>query len=362
MKRDRSSQPLAALGILALIAVAAMVDRAARAPASQPPAPAPDAHRALEPGRGRGATNPLDIPWPGWKDILWRTYAQIQEDRLFAVAAGVVFYGLLAMFPALTAMVSSYGLFTDAATVGGHLAFAAAMMPAGAYDIVQDQVARIVSKSDGALGLTFFLGLGIAIWSANAGMKAMIDALNVAYDEEEKRSFVRLNLVSLAMTLGALAFLLLAVGAVIVVPLVFAWLGLEGWTESLIALARWPVLFVALAGALSLLYRFGPSRRAARWQWISVGSLVAAGLWLIGSAAFSFYLSNFGNFDATYGSLGATIGLMMWLWLSAIAVLVGAELNSEIEHQTARDSTIGRPKPLGARGAVMADTIGEASD
>jgi membrane protein len=316
--------------------------------------------RAREVGRGRQAASPAQIPLAGWRDIAWRVYAEIQNDRLLAVAAGVVFYGLLALFPAITALVSSYALFAEAATVGQHLAFAAALMPSGAYGIVEEQITRIAQGSGGGLSTAFVLGLVLAIWSANAGMKAMIDALNVIYGETEERSFIRLNLLSLAITLGGLVLLLLAIGAVIVLPLVFAWIGLQGFGEWAIAMLRWPAIMVVIALGLAALYRFGPSRREAQWRWLSVGAVVATLLWLAGSALFSWYLSNFADYNATYGSLGAGIGLMMWLWLTSIAILVGAEINAEIEHQTARDTTVGRAKPLGARGAVMADTVGAA--
>ena len=189
----------------------------------------------------------------------------------------------------------------------------------------------------------------------------MIDALNVVYDEQEKRGFIRLNLLSLAFTIGGIAALLLMVSAVVAFPLALDHLGpRHRKANRSSSLARWPLLFVVLLTALAILYRFGPSRRAARWEWLSVGTLAAALLWIAGSALLSWYLSNFGNYDATYGSLGAAIGLMMWMWMSAIIVLCGAELNSEIEHQTAVDTTVGHPKPLGARGAVMADTLGPA--
>jgi membrane protein len=316
--------------------------------------------RAEENGRGRQALSPLQIPLAGWKDIGWRVYAEIQNDRLLAVAAGVVFYGLLALFPAITALVSSYALFADAAAIGRHLAFAAALMPQGAFGIVEEQIARIAQGGGGQLSFAFLLALGLALWSANAGMKAMIDALNVIYGETEKRSFIKLNLLSLALTLGGLVFLLLAINTVIVLPLVFAWLGIEGVGNWLIAMLRWPAILIVTALGLSVLYRYGPSRKEAQWRWLSVGAVVAMLLWVAGSALFSLYLSNFADYNATYGSLGAGIGLMMWLWLTSIAILVGAELNAEIEHQTACDSTTGRVKPLGARGAVMADTVGEA--
>ena len=292
---------------------------------------------------------------------MWQTYERINDDRLLATAAGVVFFGLLAVFPAITALVSSYGLFADASTIGNNLRTLAMMLPEGSFQIVQDQIARVLAKGNTSLGAAFLFGLALAIWSANAGVKAIIDALNVVNEEREKRGFLKLNLLSLAFTTGGIAALLLMVGAVVAFPLALDHLGIGPDGKLIVSLARWPLLFLVLLVALGLLYRFGPSRRQARWEWLSVGTVTAALLWIAGSSALSWYLSNFGNYDATYGSLGAAIGLMMWMWMSAIIVLCGAELNSEIEHQTARDSTVGRPKPMGARGAVMADTLGRAA-
>ena len=313
-----------------------------------------------QPGHGRLSGTPLQIPWAGWRDILWRTYVRSGEDRLLAIAAGVVFYGLLALFPALTALVSCYGLFADPSTIGANLQTLSLMLPEGSFQIVQDQIARVLDQGSTALGATFLFGLGLAVWSANAGVKAVIDALNVVDGEREKRSFIQLNLLSLAFTSGGIAALLLMVGAVVAFPLALDHLSLAPAIQSIATLARWPLLFAILLAALGVLYRFGPSRRAARWQWLSVGTLAASLLWIAGSSLLSWYLSNFGNYNATYGSLGAAIGLMMWMWMSAIIVLFGAELNSEIEHQTARDTTVGHPKPLGACSAVMADTLGPA--
>jgi membrane protein len=316
------------------------------------------AREVSQSGRGRLSRNPFQIPWAGWKDILWRTYVRTGEDRLLATAAGVVFFGLLAVFPAITALVSCYGLFANPSTIGGNLQTLALMLPEGSFQIVQDQIARVLDKGGTALGATFLFGLALAIWSANAGVKAVIDALNVVYEEREKRSFVRLNLISLAFTSGGIAALLLMVSAVVAFPLALDHVGLAPASQLIVSLLRWPLLFLMLLIALGVLYRFGPSRRAARWQWLSVGTLAASLLWIAGSWMLSWYLSNFGNYNATYGSLGAAIGLMMWMWMSAIIVLCGAELNSEIEHQTALDTTIGCPKPLGARGAAMAGTVG----
>ena len=318
--------------------------------------------RAHERGRGRRAEKPWQIPWAGWKDILWRSYQEVSDDRLLAVAAGVVFYALLAVFPAITALVSLYGLFADASTISEHLSLVAGILPQGGLDIVQEQINRITSTGNATLGLGFILGLGLALWSANTGMKSIIDALNIVYDEKEKRGFIRLNLTSLTLTVGAILSLLLAIGAVIVLPLLLNYVGLSGVSEMLLRVLRWPALLVLVIVGLAVLYRFGPSRTKARWEWLTVGSLFAAVAWLVASALLSWYLANFADYNATYGSLGAAIGLMMWLWISSIVILFGAELNSEIEHQTARDSTVGRDKPLGARGAAMADTVGGSSE
>ncbi len=316
--------------------------------------------RAKERGRGREAQSPLHIPWTGWKDIFWRTMKRVAQNRLLAIAAGVVFFALLALFPAVTAVASLYGIFAREATIGGRLSFLAGMMPASAYSIVQEQIARIVAKGDVRLSFAFVFSLGLALWSANAGMKALIDALNVVYEEEEKRSFVVLNIVSLIFTMAAVVAMLAAVAAVVAIPLVLSDVGLGAIAQTIIRIGRWPALVLIMLMGLALLYRYGPSRRRAKWQWLSVGSLVATVSWLLGSAALSFYLDRIADFNSTYGSLGAVMGTMMWMWMSSIAILFGAELNSEIEHQTAVDSTVGSDKPLGARGATMADTVGEA--
>ena len=315
--------------------------------------------RAAEPGRGRHAQAPWHIPWKGWKDIFWRTYQQIGEDRLLAVAAGVVFYGLLAVFPAVTALVSLYGLFASPAAISDQLALLSGILPDSAVEILREQIGRLTANSS-KLGLGFIFGLAVALWSANSGMKAIMDALNVVYEEKEKRGFIKLNLISLAFTLAGIGVLLLALGTVVVLPIALNYLGLHNATDLLLRLARWPLLIVIVIFGLAVLYRYGPSRREPRWQWISVGSAFAAIAWLVSSALLSWYLGSFAHYDATYGSLGAGIGMMMWMWISSIVILFGAQLNSEIEHQTVRDSTVRGDKPLGARGAVMADTVGKA--
>ena len=316
---------------------------------------------ATQPGHGRRSKSPFAIPWAGWKDIFWRTYQRIGDDRLLATAGGVVFFGLLAIFPAVTALVSSYGLFANPATITDNLQKLAMMLPEGTFQIVQEQVGRVVSKGNTALGATFLFGLALAIWSANAGVKAIFDALNVAYEEREKRGFIKLNLITLCFTVGGIVALLLMVAAVVAFPLALDHLGLAPESKLIVALARWPLLLVILLVALAILYRFAPSRDQPRWQWLSVGAVTAALLWIAGSALLSWYLSAFANYSATYGSLGAAIGLMTWMWMSAIVIMFGAELNSEIERQTLRDTTTGRPRPLGSREAVSADTVGAAA-
>jgi membrane protein len=316
--------------------------------------------RATERGRGRDARAPSQIPWRGWRDIIRRVYRATFDNRLPALAAGVSFYSLLSLFPAIAAGVSCYAFFADAGTIASHLSLLAGIVPAEALDLVRNEITRIAAKSDNKLTLAFLIGVGIALWSANAGMKAIFDALNIIYDEQERRGLIRLNLISLLYTVCSIGAVLLAMGAVVALPLLAAALGRPALENPVIGFLRWPVMFALILLGLAMLYRHGPSRRPAKWRWISFGGVFAGSAWLGVSSLLSWYLGNIANYDATYGALGAVAGLMMWMWLSAIVVLVGAELNSEIEHQTARDSTVGREKPLGARGAVMADTVGAA--
>lgn len=283
--------------------------------------------RSTRPARPRGG-------WPFWKAVLLGVYGRTSDDRVLALAAGVVFYALLALFPAVTALVSSYALFADAKTIGDHLSSLAGVMPLSAFSIVSEQVTRIVTGATGKLSIAFAIGLALAIWSANAGMKAIIDALNVAYGVRECRGFIVLNAVSLAFTLGALTATLIALGAVVVVPVALAYLPFET-TAATLQWLRWPSLGILLLLALAVLYRFGPDHVEARWHWITPGAVFAALAWLAGSALLSWYLANFADYNATYGSLGAAIGLMTWMWISAIVVLMGAELNAELDRAAA---------------------------
>jgi len=314
--------------------------------------------RAHERGRGRHATHPLQIPWRGWYDILWRTYREMNSDRLLSIAGGVSFFVLLAIFPAVTALVSAYGLFFNTSTITDNLSLLNDVVPDNVLSIVHEQASRIASNSGRALSIGFVVGIVVSLWSATSGVKAIIDALNVIYEQKEGRNVLKLNVVALVFTLAGFAAFLLAIAAIVILPLILSPIGLGSMTETLTRIARWPVLLVVLLIGLAVLYRYGPDRRAARWQWVSVGSVFAAVTWIAASFLFSWYLVSFANYNATYGSLGAVVGLMIWLWISTILVLLGAELNAEIEHQTARDSTVGDEKPLGVRGAVMADTVG----
>jgi membrane protein len=346
MPRARPEDNLLLMAATAILILTAQHFFQARTRAGSPGLAAAPAG-ALPHQHSARSDNPPAVRRANWKTILWRIYERSNDDRLLATAAGVVFFGLLAVFPAVTALVSSYGLFADPATIGANLQTLALMLPEGSFQIVQDQIARVLAKGPAALGGTFLFGLALALWSANAGVKAIIDALNVVHEVRETRSFIRLNLLSLALTAGGIAALLVMVSAVVAFPLAFNHIGLSPEGRFILGLARWPLLFVILLVALSVLYRFGPDRPAARWEWTSAGTLAAALLWIAGSAALSWYLSNFGNYNATYGSLGAAIGLMMWMWMSATVVLFGAELNSEIERQTtaggARPRSPGQP-------------------
>ena len=315
---------------------------------------------ATQKDRGRQAEHPTEIPAPGWRDIALRIYQEFTKDRVLSIAAGVTFYTLLSLFPAIAALVTCYGLFADVNTINEHLAAMRGVLPDSAIEIVDAQVKRIAAKGNATLGLTFFTTLLLSLWSANAAMKALFDALNVVYEEAEKRNFFWLNLRSLAFTAGALLFVIVALSAIVVLPVVFTFLGLGDGAWAIAAL-RWPALLVVILAALSLLYRYGPSREPARWRWVGLGGAVAGVLWLAASILFSWYVANFGTYNETYGSLGAVIGFMTWIWISATIVLLGAEINAEIEHQTARDSTTGRRKPLGHREARMADTVGAAA-
>lgn len=272
-------------------------------------------------------------PSGGWWRIVKRTFSEVGSDRVLAVAGGVTFYGLLSLFPAITVLVSLYGLIADPQTISQHLQALSGVLPEGAMSIIGEQAMRIANSDQSELSLAALAGVLVALWSANAAMKAMMDALNIAYDENETRGFIKLNLVALAFTLSAMLGLLILLAVVAVVPVILGMFWLGGTIDFLIWAGRWPVIFGLIIIALAVLYRYGPSRPNVPWRWITPGSFAAAlGLVLL-SMLFSWYAANIGKFNETYGSLGAVIGFLTWMWLSATIVMVGAELNSEIEHQ-----------------------------
>jgi membrane protein len=309
--------------------------------------------------RGRSAERPSELPAAGWRDILWRVWAEMTEDNLSLVAAGVAFYGLLAIFPGIAAAVSIYGLIVDPQTVGEQMSDMSQVLPQESRGIIEEQLTRVTSSGSTALGLGAILGLLLALWSANKGTQALITALNIVYDEQEKRGFIWLNVISLALTLGIILFMIICLAAIAALPALIGSLALPKMVQQLAIWLRWPILGIAFVIALAVLYRYAPSRDEPRWRWVSWGAVLATIVWLIGCGLFSWYVSNFGSYNETYGSLGAVAVLMMWLWLSALIVLLGAELNAEMEHQTERDTTRGPEKPIGRRGAYVADTIGE---
>jgi membrane protein len=319
-----------------------------------------DLARSREPGRGREANTPEQIPPRGWGDILWRVFWSISADRILSTSGGVAFFALLAVFPGVAAIVSMYGLFADVSRIGEHLSVLTGFFPSGVLDLIADQITLISRKGNQTLGMAFVAGLLISLGSANSGVVALFDALNVVYDEREKRSLVRLYATTFLFTLAGIVTVIVAITGVVILPVMLKFVGLSTTTEWLLAILRWPVLLVTIMVGLACIYRYGPSRRDARWRWVTWGSILAALLWMASSMLFSWYVATFDSYNRIYGSLGAGVGFMVWLWISAVIVLLGGELNAQMEHQTARDTTEGGSKPLGSRGAMMADHVGEA--
>ncbi|KAA0689126.1 YihY/virulence factor BrkB family protein [Neorhizobium sp. P12A] len=312
--------------------------------------------------RGRQADTPNQIPVKGLRDVFWRVVESVIADRVTLIAAGVTYFLLLSLFPALAALVALYGFIADPTSIMGHIGFLASVFPPGSFDLILNQLTTLTQQKPSALSFAFVGGLGVALWSANSGMKALFDAMNIAYQEEEKRSFLWLNLLSLMFTIGALFIAIALVTAIGLLPALLAYFWLDRWQELLARFARWPFILIFLGCGIAAIYRYGPSRERAKLTWLSWGVAFSTLLWLAASILFSFYLENFANYNATYGTLGALIGSMVWVWISVIILIVGAELNAELEHQTARDSTTGAPLPMGERGAFVADTVGKTSD
>jgi len=280
---------------------------------------------------GAAPATPLQIDPVGWRQILGRTFKAFNADQIPAVAASGAFFILLALFPAIGAFVSLYGLFGDVGAAQRQLAAMSGLLPDGAISVIGDQIARLIAIDHGKLGATFVIGLLVSVWSANAGVKALISGLNSAYESPERRGFIALNLLSLAFTFGAVILAVAMTAVMVAAAAILAALGL-GRLMALTGL-RWPILLLVVLAGLSIFYRFGPCRRQTHWRWITPGSLAAAVAWMGMSLLFSWYVGNFGHYNQTYGSLGAVVGFMTWIWLSVTVVLFGAELNSEIERQ-----------------------------
>ncbi len=306
---------------------------------------------------GHEATSPWQMPRAAWMAVGKRTWAETSSDNIGLIAAGVAFYGFLALVPMLGAVVLLYGLAADPPTVMRDMTQLTSVMPADVAHLIGEQLMNVVKTSDGKKGLGLLLALGLALFGARNGAGALINALNIAYEEEESRGFVRVNLLALGMTAAAALVALIALVAI-------AGLGhLETWVPNapdivlvLGKIVAYLLLTLAGAAGAATLYRYGPSRKRARWTWLTPGSIFAALLWLALTIGFGIYVANFGNYNATYGSLGAVIVTLTWLYLSSYILLFGAELNSELEHQTAADTTH-TGAPIGARGAWVADHV-----
>ena len=321
-----------------------------------PKPPTPEDYEAKEPGRGRMAQRPEHIPHKGWVDILWRTGAAYFGDRVGFFAGGVTFFLLLSLFPTLAVFVTVYGLFADPNGAWERLQFLYSVLPQGVAEFLGAQMQRLAENSTGELTFTLIWTFALSLWVANNGIKTLFYGLNVAYHEVERRSLIAYNLLCLAFTLTGLAAVLMTSLLVVGAPVVLSVLGLrEDWI--LLDWLRWPVLFVGYAAALAVIYRYGPCRQKARWRWLTPGALFAAGTSVAVSFLFSWYLTTFVRTDS-YGPLAAFMGFLLWMWISVQIILMGAELNAEIERQTAIDTTTGPAMPIGERGAQVADNVG----
>ncbi len=321
-----------------------------------PRPPVPEDFEAREPGRGRLAQRPEHIPHKGWVDIFWRVAASYFGDRVGFVAGGVTFFVVLSLFPTLAAFVTIYGLFADPNGAWDRLTFLYSVLPGPVAEFLGGEMQRLAENSQTELTFTLVWTLALSLWTANGAIKVLFYGLNVAYHEVERRNIVKYNLICMGFTLSGLLAVLLAAGLVVGVPVVLGVFGLaENWAH--LAPFRWPVLLAVYVAALTMIYAFGPCRARARWRWLTPGAIFAAVLSLALSLGFSWYLQNFVR-TASYGPLAAMMGFLLWTWLSVQIILMGAELNAEVEHQTAIDTTTGAPAELGERGAVVADTVG----
>ena len=316
--------------------------------------------RTHDDSRGRTPASPRESPTRGWLDVLKRVRTMIAKDHLGLVAAGVAFFLMLGLFPGLAAMVSIYGWVADPVSISEQINQLSSILPGEAADIIRKQAAQLASNPVQA-GWGAVLGVVLALWAGSKAMKAVVEGVNIAYKENEDRGAVRKQLVYLGLTLAAVIAGLVAILLIAVVPMIEGFLPIPEWGKQLLVWARWPVLLLLGISIISLVYRFGPARRRPKWKWGSGGAGGAAVAWLIVSGLFSFYVSSFGNYNKTYGSLGAVVVLMMWLYLTAYLILIGAEVNAELEHQTERDTTSGGEKPISSRDAYVADHVAPES-
>jgi membrane protein len=318
------------------------------------------ANRSNGDAAGREAKRPSEIPSRGWFAVLKRVKAEVKEDNVTLLAAGVAFYAMLAIFPAIIAVVTVYGMVADPAQVQSQVGEFAKSLPSGADELLTGQLENVTQAGRQSLSIGLAVSLLAVLWTASGGVQGLVKGLNLVYDEKETRGFLKLRGLSLLLTLGAILVAVIALTLIAVFPAVIDNLGLGRAGELAASIARWVVLALLVLVALAVVYRFAPDRANPRWRWVSWGAVVALVLWLLGSIGFSWYVDNFGKYNQTYGALAAVIILLLWLFLSAFAVLLGAELDAEIERQTARDTTTGPERPLGERGAEVADTLGQS--
>ena len=312
--------------------------------------------------RGRSATHPHEVPARGWRDVVVRTVKEAKADGVPLLAAGVAFYALLALAPALTALSGIYGLVADPGEAAAHVRDLLAAAPREVREMVEEQMTAAAERDQGEAALAVVVGTLLALWSASSGVQHLIQAINTAYDEEETRGFVKVRGLALALSVAGVLFLAAAVGVIAFLPAVLADTALGEPARIAIGILRWPALAVAMVLALGVVYRLAPDRDDPKWRWVGLGSVVATVLWLAGSGLFSLYAANFGKYEDTYGALGGVVVVMLWLFLTAYVVVLGAELNAEAERQTAQDTTTGRRRPLGAREAAAADTVGPTAE
>lgn len=296
------------------------------------------------PARGQEAETPLQVPWRGWKDVLWRVKDEMARDNITVVAGGVAFFSLLALFPAIAAAVALYGLVASPQDVTAQMESLSAMLPPQAAGIVRQQMQSLGQSSAQALGWGAVFSIAFALWSASKGTRSLIAALNIAYNEQDERGVVKSTLLTLALTLGGILLVLFTLALVAAVPAVLGIVDLGPLWDVAVRLSRWPILFAVVMTALAVVYRLGPDRKPPRWQWASPGAVIATLLWLLGSIAFSVYVTRFGSYNETYGAIAGVVVLMMWLYLTATVVLLGAEINAELERQTHRDTTAPKGK------------------